>query len=206
MFGVEICGCRIAYPAASVVMSSVYMIAVWGFLASVRTAVASRKAGEGQVTLLFGSFLFRFGGGGERAVGFRGPLDCFCLQLAVGWSELPTSDSGADLLAVSEIGFVCDSKLGRGFADPLALPALDVDTSARGVDGKGSEEAVAIRAGVFNIAELGVDLWRIALMPVGPADPFIRGRVNVQIRNPARAVHMVNMSVPVDCQQDLVSG
>ena len=92
----------------------------------------------------------------------------------------------------------------RRFSDPTALAALDVDASTGGIDGEGSEEAVAVGAGILDPAEPGVDIGRVALVAVGPADPFIGGRVYVQAGDPARACHVVNVGVPVDSQQNLV--
>ena len=128
------------------------------------------------------------------------------LFLLLGWPELATADFRADLLAVGQVRFVRDPQLRRGFPDPLALTALDVDASAGRVDREGGKEAVAVGAGVLDPLELGVDLGRVALVAVRSADPFIGGRVDVEVGDLAHAGHVVNVGVPVDRQQDLVGG
>ena len=66
------------------------------------------------------------------------------------------------------------------------------------------EEAVTVGAGVLDPGELGVDLGRVALVAVGIADPFVGGRVDVQIGKFAHSGNMVNVGVSVDRQQHLV--
>ena len=95
------------------------------------------------------------------------------------WSELAAAYFGANLLAIGEVGFRRNPKLGGRFSDPLTLTALDVDASVDRVDSEGGEETVAVRAGVLDPTELGVDLSRVTLIAVGATDPFIGGRVDV---------------------------
>ena len=97
-----------------------------------------------------------------------------------------------------------DCELRGRFSDPLTLTALQLDSSVDRVEGEGGEETVAVRTGVLDPAELGVNLRRVALVAVGAADPFIGGRVDVQIGKFAHSGHMVDVGVSVDRQQYLV--
>ncbi len=116
------------------------------------------------------------------------------------WPELATADFGANLFAISQVGFRRNPQLRGRFPDPLALTSLNVDAAAGRVDREGRKEAVTVRTSVLDPTELGVNLRRVALITVGATDPFIGGRVDVQVGNLAHAGYVVNVGVPVDCQ------